>query len=63
VTATDILRELVVRPKVVAEVRDEVKKVLEENNDVLDNHALFKMKLLDSVMRESQRLNPFSESR
>lgn len=61
-TATDILAELVVRPEVAAEVRDEVKKVLEENDGVLDTHALFKMKLLDSVMRESQRLNPFNES-
>lgn len=60
-TATDILCELVVRPEVVEEVRNEIKQVLDANEGVITTRALFNMKLLDSVMRESQRLAPFNQ--
>ncbi|KAI0129663.1 ent-kaurene oxidase [Xylariales sp. AK1849] len=62
-TAMDILCELVIRPEIVDELRNEVNHVLEENNGVMTTHALFEMKLLDSVMREAQRVNPFNQGR
>lgn len=60
-TATDILCELVVRPEVVDEVRDEVKRVVGASDGTITTHALFNMKLLDSVMRESQRFAPSNQ--
>ncbi|KAI1100328.1 cytochrome P450 [Jackrogersella minutella] len=59
-TVTMILYDLVVRPDVIEEVRKEVRTVLAANNGVMTSHALFEMKLLDSVMKESQRVNPGS---
>ncbi|KAI5861450.1 cytochrome P450 [Durotheca rogersii] len=59
-TVTMILYDLVVRPDVVAELRDEIRRVLAANDGVMTSHALFEMKLLDSVMKESQRVNPGS---
>jgi cytochrome P450 len=58
---TDILSELAIRPTVVKDVRDEVKRVLKECGVEITTHALFEMKLLDSVMRESQRMNPMNQ--
>jgi cytochrome P450 len=52
------LYDLVVRPDLVQELRKEIKSVLDANDGVLSTHALFEMKLLDSVMKESQRTNP-----
>ncbi|KAI1078786.1 cytochrome P450 [Whalleya microplaca] len=57
-TITLILYDLVVRQNVIAELRDEIKTVLAKENGVMSTHALFEMKLLDSVMKESQRMNP-----
>ncbi|OTB14586.1 hypothetical protein K445DRAFT_318993 [Daldinia sp. EC12] len=57
-TVTMILYDLVVRPRVVEELREEIKTVLARHDGVTTSHALFEMKLLDSVMKESQRLNP-----
>ncbi|KAI0839943.1 cytochrome P450 [Hypoxylon sp. FL0890] len=59
-TVTMILYDLVVRPDIVDEVREEIRTVLAANNGVMTSHALFEMKLLDSVMKESQRMNPGS---
>ncbi|KAI0891821.1 cytochrome P450 [Annulohypoxylon nitens] len=59
-TVTMILYDLVVRPDVVEELRQEIKTVLAANGGVMSSHALFEMKLLDSVMKESQRVNPGS---
>lgn len=52
------LYDLVVRPDIVQELRQEIKTVLDANDGILSTHALFEMKLLDSVMKESQRTNP-----
>ncbi|OTB03695.1 hypothetical protein M426DRAFT_321621 [Hypoxylon sp. CI-4A] len=59
-TVTMILYDLVVRPDVIEEVREEIRSVLAKHNGVMTSHALFEMKLLDSVMKESQRVNPGS---
>ncbi|KAI1498295.1 ent-kaurene oxidase [Biscogniauxia marginata] len=59
-TVTMILYDLVVRPDVLAELREEIKNVLATTDGVMTTHALFEMKLLDSVMKESQRVNPGS---
>lgn len=50
--------DLAVRPEVVEDLRKEIKSVLEETDGVMTSSALFNMKLLDSVMRESQRFSP-----
>ncbi|ETS77988.1 hypothetical protein PFICI_10050 [Pestalotiopsis fici W106-1] len=62
-TATDILSELVVRPEVVEELRGEIKEVLQRHDGVIHTQTLFEMKLLDSVMREAQRVSPFNQAR
>lgn len=54
------LYDLVARPDLVQELREEVNSVLKANGGVMTTHALFEMKLLDSVMKESQRFNPGS---
>lgn len=59
-TVTMILYDLVVRPDVIEEIRKEVRSVLAANHGVMTSHALFEMKFLDSVMKESQRVNPGS---
>lgn len=48
------------RPDVIEEVREEIRSVLAAHDGVMTSHALFEMKLLDSVMKESQRVNPGS---
>ncbi|KAI1845355.1 hypothetical protein JX266_008450 [Neoarthrinium moseri] len=57
-TTTMILYDLAVRPELVQELRDEIRTVLAANNDIFTTRALFQMKLLDSTMKESQRINP-----
>ncbi|KAI1338803.1 ent-kaurene oxidase [Xylariaceae sp. FL0016] len=59
-TVTMTLYDLVVRPDIIAELRDEIRGVLAKTDGVMTTHALFEMKLLDSVMKESQRINPGS---
>lgn len=58
---TDLLNDVVIRPELVDELRAEIKQVLRNNDGVLTTQALYEMKLLDSVMRESQRWNPISQ--
>ncbi|KAK8034549.1 Cytochrome P450 monooxygenase paxP [Apiospora rasikravindrae] len=60
---TDILCDIVIRPDLVDELRAEIKQVMGNHDGVLTTQALYEMKLLDSVMRESQRWNPISQSR
>jgi cytochrome P450 len=57
-TLTLALYDLVVRPELIGELRAEVQKVLAENGGVMTTHALYDMKLMDSFMKESQRVNP-----
>ncbi|KAI0169271.1 cytochrome P450 [Hypoxylon sp. FL1284] len=59
-TVTMILYDLVVRPDIILELRKEIDAVLAANDGVMTSQALFQMKLLDSVMKESQRVNPGS---
>lgn len=51
---------MVARPDVVEACRQEIKDVLaaSEDSETMSTNALFNMKLVDSVMRESQRMNP-----
>ena len=50
--------DLAPEPETVEALREEVRGVLADNGGVMTTKALFDMKLMDSVMRESQRLNP-----
>ncbi|KAH8673885.1 cytochrome P450 [Xylariales sp. PMI_506] len=59
-TTALILYDLVAQPGLVEELRKEIRDVLDANGGVPTMHALFEMKLLDSVMKESQRTNPGS---
>ncbi|KAK3374752.1 cytochrome P450 [Podospora didyma] len=55
---TNIFYDLVIRPDVVEELKAEIKSVLADSGGIMTTQALNDMKLVDSVMRESQRLNP-----
>lgn len=61
----DILSELAIRPDLVAELRAEIVRVLQKGSGGKSlqpsTHDLYQMKLLDSVMRESQRVNPVAQ--
>lgn len=62
-TATAMMYDLATRPEIVEDLRKEIKSVLSETDGVMTSTALFNMKLLDSVMRESQRFTPpFTDS-
>ncbi|OHW94725.1 ent-kaurene oxidase [Colletotrichum incanum] len=45
-------------PEIIPELRKEISSAQAAHNGVINTEALYQMKLLDSVMRESQRLNP-----
>lgn len=52
-----VLYDLIDSPEWVQPLRDEVKRVLEEDGE-WKKTTLHKLKLMDSVMKESQRRNP-----
>lgn len=52
------LYDLCTSPEVIPDLRKEISSVIEETDGVMTYKALFKMKLLDSFMRESQRFHP-----
>lgn len=54
---TNLMYDLTAYPEYIQPLRDEIKAVLEEDGG-LKKTSLTKMKLLDSVMKESQRVNP-----
>ncbi|RYP72846.1 hypothetical protein DL769_004361 [Monosporascus sp. CRB-8-3] len=59
IAATQIIFDLVgYCPEVIPELREEIKSVQAIHNGLVTTQALYQMKLLDSVMRESQRMNP-----
>lgn len=64
-SVADILSELAIRPNLVAELRAEIIYVLQKGSGgggfQPSTHELYQMKLLDSVMRESQRVNPVAQ--
>ncbi|KAL8286075.1 hypothetical protein RB600_010181 [Gaeumannomyces tritici] len=53
---THVLFDLVAHPDVIPALRNEIRAASE--NGVMTTKALFQMKLLDSVLKESQRANP-----
>ncbi|KXJ88150.1 cytochrome P450 [Microdochium bolleyi] len=58
-TVTHVIYDLIAYcPEVIPELQSEIRTVLADNGGVMTTQALFQMKLLDSVMRESQRHNP-----
>ncbi|KAH7313937.1 cytochrome P450 [Stachybotrys elegans] len=57
--ATHIIFDLIgYCPEVIPELRKEILSVMDTHEGGLTTNALYQMKLLDSVMRESQRMNP-----
>lgn len=64
-SVADILSELAIRPDLVSDLRAEILHVLQKGSDGRifqpSTHDLYQMKLLDSVMRESQRVNPVAQ--
>lgn len=61
--ANACLYELATQPTVVDELRREIKAVKAKHDGRLSSKALFDMKLLDSVMRETMRLSPTNATR
>ncbi|RDW87979.1 hypothetical protein BP6252_00011 [Coleophoma cylindrospora] len=57
-TSTALLYDLVTIPGLIEALRAEIEDVMANYDGVLSNKALYDMKLLDSVMKESQRMNP-----
>lgn len=47
-------------PEIIPELRQEIKTTLRDHDNTLSTQALHQMKLLDSVMRETQRTNSLS---
>ncbi|PYI26852.1 putative cytochrome P450 [Aspergillus indologenus CBS 114.80] len=62
-TTTDMVTQLIydlsARPDLVRELREEARSVLQDHNGHFSKASLYKLRLLDSVLKESQRLKPF----
>ncbi|KAF9879088.1 cytochrome p450 monooxygenase [Colletotrichum karsti] len=58
--ATETMLRLIKRPQLLKDVRDEIEKVLLGHG--WTKMALFQMKLLDSVIKEAQRLKPLTSA-
>lgn len=61
-----VLLNLLAHPDITAEIMDEMERVQkhELGADALwTRHGLGELRLLDSLMRETHRLNPFTEGR
>lgn len=62
-TMTHIFFDLAAHPEYLDPLRAEIKQVISEEPDgVLSKTAMPKLKKLDSFMKESQRMNPFSST-
>lgn len=57
-TTTALFYDLVTIPGLIHTLRAEIEDVMAKHDGLLSNKALYDMKLLDSVMKESQRMNP-----
>lgn len=57
------LFELAIRPELVDEIRAEVRSVLEANGGEMTPSALYQMRLTDSFLRETARVNPQAPAR
>lgn len=55
---TRTVYDLAARPEYLEPLRNEVNKVLAEDDGVLTKNGITKLKLMDSIMKESQRMNP-----
>ncbi|CAG7951773.1 unnamed protein product [Penicillium nalgiovense] len=56
---TNVIYDLAAYPEYIQPLRDEIRAVAAEDG-VLKKTSLLKLKLMDSVMKESQRMNPLS---
>lgn len=56
---TNVMYDLAAYPEYIQPLRDEIKAVVDEDGS-LKKTSLLKMKLMDSVIKESQRLHPVS---
>ena len=56
---TNVVYDLAAYPEHIQPLRDEIKAIVEEDG-ILKKAGLAKMKLMDSVLKESQRLHPSS---
>lgn len=56
---TNVIYDLAAYPEYIQPLRDEIKDVLTEDGG-LKKTSLSKLRLMDSVMKESQRLNPLA---
>ncbi|KAI8235522.1 Cytochrome P450 monooxygenase ATR2 [Colletotrichum sp. SAR 10_99] len=61
-TIAQTLFQLAIRPELVEELREEAQRVCDQFDGQLSPVALHELKLLDSVMKEAQRLNPTTPS-
>lgn len=61
-TVAQTLYQLAIRPALVEELREEVRGVCARFDGKLSPSALHELKILDSVMKEAQRLNPTTPS-
>ncbi|TDZ30047.1 Cytochrome P450 monooxygenase ATR2 [Colletotrichum spinosum] len=61
-TIAQTLYQLAIRPGLVRELREETKRVVAQFDGNLSPSALHELKILDSVMKEAQRLNPTTPS-
>lgn len=59
---TNIMYDLAAYPEYIQALRDEIAAVIAEDG-TLKKTSLLKLKLMDSVMKESQRTNPVSLSK
>lgn len=59
---TNVMYDLAAYPEYIQPLRDEIKTVMEEDGE-LKKTSLTKMKLMDSVLKETQRVNPVSMSK
>jgi cytochrome P450 len=63
IATINLIYDLVARPKYMEPLREEVDRIWEETNGVLDKKAMSKLNKLDSFLKESQRLNPAAHSK
>ncbi|RDI78034.1 hypothetical protein Vi05172_g12015 [Venturia inaequalis] len=61
-TGVLLMRDIASQPGLVRALRDEMEDVLARHNGVFTINALYQMKLLDSVMKESQRMHMLGPS-
>ncbi|KAI2768606.1 cytochrome P450 [Daldinia loculata] len=59
-TIVSIVYDLVTRPELIEDIREEIKNAVANSDGIITMRALFEMKLLDSVTKETVRLTPGS---